>query len=369
MRIGYLVHNLNDPAVQRRCDMLERGGAVIKLAGFCRDAALSAPIAARSPFLLGRTQDSAMVQRTLNTIRAAAFHGDLARYLDECDIVIARNLEQLGVARAVLGDRPLVYECLDIHHTLVGTGPVATAVRAIEARLLPRVDLLLTSSMAFVERHFAHTKLDCPIELVENKLLVDRVEDFPEVRQADPQGRICIGWFGMLRCRKTLAVLKGLTAAMPDRIEVLIAGKPSPAVFPDFESDIAHAGGLTYHGPYRYDDLPELYGRCHFAWTIDWFDEGLNSSWLLPNRIYESVAHGAVPIALADIEVGRWLRRHDAGLLIQSPDDIAAELAALTPQAIAAHQARVRAVPRRDVLADDRDCHELVQKLGKLTRA
>ena len=49
MDIGYLVHNLNDPAVQRRCDMLERGGATVKLAGFCRDATLSPPIARRIP--------------------------------------------------------------------------------------------------------------------------------------------------------------------------------------------------------------------------------------------------------------------------------------------------------------------------------
>ena len=369
MHIGYLVHNVNDPAVQRRCDMLERGGATVRLAGFCRDATLSDPIAARRPLLLGRTQDSAMVQRMLNTIRAAAFHGELARYFADCDVLVARNLEQLGVARAVIGDRPLVYECLDIHHTLVGSGPVASAVRAVEARLLPRVDLLWTSSMAFVEHHFAKTVLDCPIELVENKLLVESVEAFQEVPQADPQGRISIGWFGMLRCRRTLEELKELTAAMPDRLEVLIAGKPSPAIFPHFERDIASVPNIAYHGPYRYADLPDLYGRCHFAWTIDWFEEGLNSSWLLPNRIYESVAHGAVPIALRDIAVGRWLRRRGAGLLIEKPDDIAAELAALTPEDMSAHQARVRAVPRRDVLADDRDCRELVATLRTLASA
>ncbi|NCP24911.1 MAG: glycosyltransferase family 4 protein [Erythrobacter sp.] len=369
MHIGYLVHNLNDPAVERRCAMLERGGAKVKLAGFCRDAKLSDAIVRRQPFLLGRTQDSAMVQRILGTLRAAAFHGDLARYLGDCDALVARNLEQLGVARAVVGDRPLVYECLDIHHTLVGTGPLAKLVRAVEARLLPRVDLLWTSSMAFVDNHFAHTALDCPVELVENKLLVDSVEDFPNIPQPDPHGKIRIGWFGMLRCRKTLAVLTDLVAAMPDRLEVLIAGKPSPAVFTDFEGQTARAEGITYHGPYRYNDLPDLYGRCHFAWTIDWFEEGLNSSWLLPNRIYESLAHGSVPIALADIAVGRWLRLHDAGLLIANPDAIAAELARLTPEDIAAHQARVRAIPRRAVLADDRDCRGLVDTVKALARA
>jgi hypothetical protein len=369
MIIGYLVHNLNDPAVQRRCVMLERGGATVRLAGFCRDEEVSAAIADWKPFLLGRTQDAAMVQRTLNTLRAAMFHTELAGYLAQCDILIARNLEQLGVARAVIGDRPLIYECLDIHHTLVGTGPVAKAVRAVEARLLPRVDLLLTSSMAFVNRHFAKTTLDSPVELVENKLLVERVEDVAPIRQPDPHDRIRIGWFGMLRCRKTFEVLQNLAASMPDRLEVLIAGKPSPAVFPNFEAEAIKAKNISFHGAYRYADLPDLYSRCHFAWTIDWFEEGLNSSWLLPNRIYESVAHGSIPIALANIEVGRWLERHDTGLLIQRPDDISAELASLRPEDIAQYQASVRAVPRREVLADDQDCHELVEILQKVTSA
>ena len=365
MQIAYLVHNVNDPAVQRRCDMLERGGASVRLAGFCRDATLSGSIAAREPLLLGRTQDSAMVQRVLGTLRAAAFNNRLAQHFAECDLVMARNLEQLGVARAIVGDRPLVYECLDIHHTLVGTSVAARVVQAVEARLLPRVDLLLTSSMTFVDRHFAHTTLDCPIELVENKLLVDRVEAFPEVRQPDPQDRICIGWFGMLRCRKTLEVLKGLVASFPDQLQVLIAGKPSDAVFPDFPAAIAGIDAITYHGAYRYEDLPGLYGQCHFAWTIDWFEEGLNSSWLLPNRIYESVAHGSVPIALADIAVGRWLERHSAGLRVTAPEDIAATLANLSPQSIADHQARVRAIPRRAVLADGEDCLELVERMRR----
>ena len=32
-KIAYLVHNLDDPAVERRCRMLERGGSAVVLAG------------------------------------------------------------------------------------------------------------------------------------------------------------------------------------------------------------------------------------------------------------------------------------------------------------------------------------------------
>lgn len=348
--------------------MLDRGGAQVDLAGFCRDAAFSDAIAARKPLLLGQTQDSAMVQRTLGMMRSAVFSAPLARHWQGCDVIVARNLEQLCVARTVVGTRPLVYECLDIHRTLVGSGLAARAVQAVEARMLPRVDLLLTSSPAFVDHHFAATTLDCPIELLENKLLVESVADFPPPRQPAPDGRLCIGWFGMLRCRKTLEVLKNLASAMPDKVEILIAGKPSPAVFPDFEAAIGGHPGMTYTGPYRYADLPELYGRCHFAWTIDWFEEGENSSWLLPNRIYEAIAHGCVPIALAGIEVGRWLARNGAGLRVAQPEATGDVLATLSASDMARYQAEVLSVPRAAVLADDADCRDLVQLLGMAGR-
>jgi hypothetical protein len=241
-------------------------------------------------------------------------------------------------------------------------------VQAVEARLLPRVDLLLTSSPAFVDNHFAATTLDCPIELVENKLLVESATAFALPRQPTPGQRICIGWFGMLRCCKTLEVLKSLVSAMPEKIEVQIAGKPSSAVFPDFEAAIGGHPGVTYAGPYRYADLPDLYGRCHFAWTIDWFEEGENSSWLLPNRIYESIAHGCVPIALADIEVGRWLARHGAGLRVEHPDAIGPVIAGLSASDVARHQAEVMSIPREAVLADENDCRDLVRLLGTVRR-
>ena len=56
-------------------------------------------------------------------------------------------------------------------------------------------------------------------------------------------------------------------------------------------------------------------------------------------------------------------------MVIADSDEIAARLAALTPQDIAAHQARVRAIPRRAVLADDRDCRDLVDTIKALVPA
>jgi len=365
VKIGYIVHNLNDPAVERRCRMLERGGAEVRLAGFCRDPQLSPPIAARRPMALGESADAAMVQRAMATLKNAVFHSELAAFCDECDVIMARNLEQLAIARAFAGKRALIYECLDIHRSLTGSSAGAKAVQFVENRLLPGVDLLLTSSPAFLRHHFDQTNLTAPTYLIENKLLIEDAAE-PVPAQAAPQEPIVIGWFGMLRCQRTLAFLTDLVAASEGRITALICGKPSPAELPNFEERVGAVEGLTFTGAYTYDQLPDLYGRCHFAWSIDWFEEGLNSSWLLPNRIYEAIAHGAVPIALADVEVGRWLKRHDAGLLVEDADDARDRLLGIGLSEVTQHQEKARRVDPRDVLADTRDCEELVRTIARV---
>ena len=49
----------------------------------------------------------------------------------------------------------LVYECLDIHRLLLSTRFDGALLRFLETRLWDEVDLLLTSSPAFVRNYFA----------------------------------------------------------------------------------------------------------------------------------------------------------------------------------------------------------------------
>jgi succinoglycan biosynthesis protein ExoL len=150
------------------------------------------------------------------------------------DVVIARNLETLalaGAAGSIFGrDIPVVYECLDIHRLLLGTSAPARLLQAIEARMLARVDLVLTSSPAFERDYFRHRPtLRAPVMLLENKLLVlDGEAPKPSDPAAGPPW--VIAWFGMLRCARTFDILAALATKHEGRIQVHIAGRPSPAV-------------------------------------------------------------------------------------------------------------------------------------------
>ncbi|MBY8829749.1 hypothetical protein [Hephaestia mangrovi] len=369
MKIAYFVHDVNDSAVERRVRMMHAAGGDPIVLGFRRGDSVTHAVDGAPVIDLGRTRDAQLAQR------AAAVVGNLGRprrMLDAtagADVVIGRNLEALALAARVKRALPragLVYECLDIHRTLLGTSLPARLIQAAEARLLRRVDLLLSSSPAFISDYFDHRPtLQAPRLLVENKVLaLEGAPPSPAPVAAQPPW--VIGWFGMLRCKKTFARLAELVNRANGFVRVLIAGRASPAEFPDFESQVAGVEGFTYRGPYKPADLPALYASCHFAWAIDYFEEGLNSRWLLPNRLYEATTFGAVPIALRSVETGRWLDRHDAGLVVDDDlDALANVLAGLDPRRYAALRDHVAAIPRRDLIADRRDCEHLMTALTR----
>ena len=149
-------------------------------------------------------------------------------------------------------------------------------------------------------------------------------------------------------------------------IEVIIRGRPSDAMFPDFEAAIAGAPHIRFEGPYRNpQDLPAIYGEVHFNWAIDYYEDGLNSSWLLPNRIYEGSAYGAVPIALARVETASWLARQGIGVVLDEPLDerLAGFFASLDEGVFSRLAGEVASLPRARLVDERSDCRELVKAI------
>ena len=125
---------------------------------------------------------------------------------------------------------------------------------------------------------------------------------------------------------------------------------------------------VAYRNP---EDLAAIYGEVHFSWAIDFFEEGLNSSWLLPNRLYEGCRFGAVPIAMRQTETGRFLADRHLGLLLEeaSPEALAAVLDGLAAEAYAAKRQKIVAQDRGTWVCDRGDCRALVDRLRGLAGA
>ena len=373
MKIAYLVHDLSDPAVLRRVRMLKLGSAQVIVAGFTRIAEPPKHIDGCEAINLGWTQDGQFLHRIGSVALVACQLERLQNVLAGCNVVIARNLEMLLLAararRRYLPNAPLIFECLDIHRLLLRSDLIGQFLRTIETRLVEQVDLILTSSPRFVREYFKPRNLNRPIKILENKILLP---DHSFARSAQAP-RPCgppwkIGWFGMLRCRRSFEILSSVAREFDGRLQVVIAGRPSPKEFPNFEDMVARAPFVTFLGPYRLEQLPALYGSVHFSWAVDYFEQGLNSSWLLPNRIYESSFFGAVPIASEGVETANWLAEKHIGLNIAGEPEAALNHLVATMEGWRYRQLfdALQRIPATELVETTESCHELIETLENI---
>ncbi|MBV9991146.1 MAG: hypothetical protein JOZ72_07610 [Alphaproteobacteria bacterium] len=371
MRVAYLVHDLNDPAVARRLRMLRIGGMDAVVAGFWRGAPPPSEIAGAPAIALGQTFDARFAHRSLATLRQVLAPQALARRLGPVHVLMARNLEMLAVARALRrargGNLPIAYEVLDIHRLLLSPGRAGRILRAVERGLMREADLLVTSSPAFQREYFEarqFSKHALPVALVENKLLFLNAAEQAESDPLDgPPWRI--GWFGMIRCRRSFDILSRLARKRPDLVRIEIHGRPAAGVFGDLAREVAQVPAMTFGGAYAPADLGRLYRNVHFVWAIDYFEEGGNSEWLLPNRLYEGGSFNAVPLALRRTETGRWLDRLGLGVLMDDPArELESFLETVSPHAYLRMRDAARRAPRSAFVADRSDCERLVSILA-----
>lgn len=327
LKVLYLVHDLADPAVHKRAAMLRDGHAKVTVAGFRRTVAQVNDVAGCPVVNMGRTYNGGFIQRIWSVLREVILLPRHREIFAEADIVIARNLEMLALAvrgRSLCTHPPiLVYECLDIHRLLLGKGSGGISLRLLEGWLSKKASALITSSPAFVTHYFeARSRVRLPVKIVENKVYAPdfKAPDSPPSRPEGPPWRI--GWFGIIRCRKSLLLLKELVKYCHGGVQVVIRGRPALDQIPDFDQLIAATPGLSFEGSYKNpDDLAKIYNDVHFSWSIDMYEEGFNSAWLLPNRLYEGGLYNTVPIALKSVETGQFIKSLGLGITLGDPPD------------------------------------------------
>ncbi|TPN68269.1 glycosyltransferase family 4 protein [Mesorhizobium sp. B1-1-1] len=376
LNVLYLVHDVSDPAVRRRITMLRAGGAQVTLAGFRRTANPIADVEGLRSLDLGATRDGRFAQRLTAVAKAAVSIGTRLHGMPRPDLIIARNLEMLALARrantAFGAAVPIVYECLDIHRLMLRSDAVGKALRATERYLARDVRLLVTSSPAFTANYFEpYGQVTAPVELVENKYfeaaaILPAEHEMAEAPVAPPWR---IGWFGALRCRRSLELLADFSRRADGRFEIVLRGRPALTEFPDFHAFVEAEPWLSFRGPYRNpEDMAAIYRDVHFSWAIDFFEAGQNSEWLLPNRLYEGCRFGAVPISMANTETGRFLGRQGIGILLPeaSPDALEAAIGKMEERRFSTLKERVLSRNPRIWSYDRSDCRALVDKLRSL---
>ena len=322
---------------------------------------------------LGRSYDGRLFHRLGRIAAGARKAAAFRERLKVCDVVYARNLDMLLCAVWALWQaglqKPVIYECLDIHRLMHRRDAAGLAMRQIERRLLRKTALVVVSSPAFLREYFERRHMGAyEACLIENRIAPhERLGPRPAPCEyssfADRPLRI--GWFGVLRCRRSLALLESLAERYPDRVEVVMHGY-ADIVLPDFDMRVQKHENMHYCGRYRSpEDLAKIYAEVDLIWAGDFHDAGFNSRWLLPNRIYEGGYFAVPAIAPADCETGRWVRARSAGFTPAEPletslGDLIERLASHREE-IAAQRQALLTLPASTFLQPDGEMRNVIE--------
>lgn len=274
---------------------------------------------------LGKTFDGNYGQRVQSIFDGARLAAKEKARLASADVIYARNLDML--ATAFLAKRytglktPVIYESLDIHRLLTRKDLVGAAFRYAEGWLLSRTKRLVVSSPAFLENHFDvyHKGRFTPV-LIENRLAAGSeygprpAREHPEPSRAQP---LRIGWVGVLRCWRSFGLLLDLARRLGKDVQIVMHGMPAVTEIPDFHARIQGLSNVTFHGRYRApEDLARIYAGLDVVWAGDFMEEGFNSLWLLPNRLYEGGYYAVPPIAPAGTQTAKWIEERGVGFVL-----------------------------------------------------
>lgn len=287
---------------------------------------------------LGTTSERRLLTRVFVMLRALGLIFRHRRTWRAASVVYARNLDLalLALVGKAITRCPaqFVYEVLDIHPATTRSGVRAAVLRWLERRVLAKSQLLVVSSPAFVPNYFEPwQRYRGESLLLENKWPSNQISSLSrklpyELPEHEP--RWIIGWFGNIRCLKSLQILSELADLLPDRVQVYIRGCVSLLGEQTLMDAVSGRSNMVFAGEFMAPgELPAIYSNIHFNWCVD-LCGGDNSQWLLPNRLYEGGYFGVPAIAIDGHETGRVVRQRQLGITLDNP--IAHELGDLLSQ-------------------------------------
>jgi succinoglycan biosynthesis protein ExoL len=366
VKLAFFGHDANDAAVQRRIAAFARAGAEVHGFTMRRGALMSPP--AWNNIDLGATRDADFAQRLLALWQARPVLRAAREVLRDCTVIYARNLDMLALAHWARGmsgaNARLVYECLDVHRFMTREDALGQAMRQFERNLLGDTDLVVVSSPAFAREYFDVRQPGLARTMLIENRLASGFDYGPRPTPAPSRGDVVrLGWFGNLRCRRSLALILDLADRLGPKLEVRMRGAPTKTDLGDFEARIAGRANVSFGGRYRWpDDLASIYADVDIVWAGDFHDPGANSKWLLPNRLYEGGYYGAPPLAPADSETGRWIASHGFGFTLAEPleETMPAFFASLGREPIESARARLLAADASVFVQPERELRQVL---------
>jgi succinoglycan biosynthesis protein ExoL len=377
-RIAFFAHDSTDSTVVKRVAAFLAHGACVTGFSF-RRRGRPERLMGWENIPLGITDDRNYLARLPKLLWGMLKVWRHARQLRQCDVIYARNIDMLLIAvltKLFTGAKGVVvYELLDIRDVFLGERWVNRLFRWAERRLMAACRLVVVSAPDYVTHYLqAMQNYRGQWFLMENKLSAHTLPtSAAPVAPLPPGPPWVVGMFGVLRCRRSLDILCEAALRLPKSISISLYGVLSETDIPldELATLTQHIPNVTYGGAYTAPrDLPEIYGKAHFIWALDFLGESGNSDWCLANRIYEGGAMGTVLLAERGNATGRMVEREGLGFLLTEPfaDALTAFIKDMTPEKYEAAHLRLKAV-KRSVFVDETDTADLLNTLDRLCKS
>jgi succinoglycan biosynthesis protein ExoL len=307
--------------------------------------------------------------KSIAKIRKAAKKADVI-YTFGLDMLVLGRLAKLVSFNKKLN---LVYEVGDIREILIGNSILNKIVRLIESFLLKNVELLVVTSKAFYTEYFKKIQKikETEVQVIENKLDLDFYSGIELLGNSSPlnQMTLNIGYFGVLRCKRTFEILKLIAKKGKGSVKIYIRGVAGINNKDDL-AEIKHLENIKYGGHYIVpNDLPEMYGNVDIVWACYPYQgtELGNWSWARTIRFYESCYYKKPIFVQSGTEDCKAVNKYNIGICLplENIESTVDSILNITHEKLSEWKENVSKLPEEIYLYSS-EHKELIEKLSSL---
>lgn len=299
MRLLFISNNWADAHQQSRLRALLGLFESYLVFGFTR-AEYYGPHSDVEPFWVGRMVHASYLSRLYSYF---ALSYSLIKTVQKDDVIYVFGFDLVVISvfvTKVSGRGKVVYEIPDIREVLLGGSMLHKLLLIIEKWVVKNLYYMVVTSEEYVTEYFNKIRRLSPRDyvVIENKVHADDYTNIvsTEGSRAYQKDSICVGYFGLLRCSRSLDCLIKLASEYGIQVDLYGIFMPSTR---HYEELVNNTPNIHYHGSYQSpNQVATIYKGVDVVWAAYPYSSNSlgNHLWARTNRFYESLYFQKTPI-------------------------------------------------------------------------
>lgn len=347
MTILFFTTALEHTTFQKTAKMLQKEGVQVKMLGFNRNNSPALEKNELNVESFGSITHGNYFSRALRLIKVIP---SLIRNSKNADVIYNFTLDTLIISRLFLPfkRKKWVYHIQDIRSIYFGDSIKNIFFRFLEKYYINRVDVVVVSSFDYYSGFFKkrYNLLEDKVHIIENKLTPSIFANKTKFKLV--KNKITIGYFGVLRCKRSWSVLIKLANEFKNEYDIYLRGKS--IVINNIENEIIDMKNIIYDGMYRSpEDLNEIYSKVNIVWAAYPYSAKSDGNWKYARtiRFYEACAFGKPVIVQKGTPQAKEVEKYKIGIVIDMKyiQDTVNVLSVITFEQISEWSANIKKLP------------------------